>query len=352
MCRWERAASRCGNVLPTTLLGSDAHDASLTPVVAERTRTMLGRLAASFQRRCAVGGVPPLARALAASSSVRPVELRRPFQQKNRKRDQVLEPRQGSAVPEVTSPFVHAWLSAWDEPRAGIAQLRSDVWAMPIRTDIVHRVVTWQRACARQGTSKTKSRSEVRGGGKKPRPQKGQGRSRHGSIRSPIWVGGGHAFPKRPRDFSYKLNSKVVSLGMKTALSDKYRRGALVVMRDLHVALSGDAADPAPSSLLRERLAALGVDLKRQRVMLIASSDECGDERAPLRMASEGLSAVDVFEPRDATVLDLVKHEVLVVSLESLAELQHRLSRERIIGFVDPRLTVQSAPAASSAAVS
>ena len=54
--------------------------------------------------------------------------------------------------------------------------------------------------------------------------------------------------------------------------------------------------------------------------MLIASSDECGDERAPLRMASEGLSAVDVFEPRDATVLDLVKHEVLVVSLESLAE--------------------------------
>ena len=307
---------------------------------------MLGRLAASFQRRCAVGGVPPLARALAASSSVRPVELRRPFQQKNRKRDQVLEPRQGSAVPEVTSPFVHAWLSAWDEPRAGIAQLRSDVWAMPIRTDIVHRVVTWQRACARQGTSKTKSRSEVRGGGKKPRPQKGQGRSRHGSIRSPIWVGGGHAFPKRPRDFSYKLNSKVVSLGMKTALSDKYRRGALVVMRDLHVALSGDADGPAASSLLRERLTALGgtsraeghADCEQRRVWRRAR---------PLRMASEGLARSTCLS-RDATMLDLVKHEVLVVSERRRA--QHRLSRERIIGFVDPRLTVQSAPAAASAA--
>ena len=206
MCRWERAAWRCGNVLPTTLLGSDAHDASLSSCRrgAHQDDAWSARglvPAAMRRRRSAAAGA--LAASSACARSATP-----PIQQKNRKRDQVLEPRVHRAGGDTA--LAHAWLSAWDEPRAGIAQLRSDVWAMPIRTDIVQCVVTWQRACARQGTSKTKSRSEVRGGGKKPRPQKGQGRSRHGSIRSPIWVGGGHAFPKRPRDFSYKLNSKVV----------------------------------------------------------------------------------------------------------------------------------------------
>ena len=70
-----------------------------------------------------------------------PQEHRRPFQQKNRRRDDVLLPRMEAAVPQSSELFVQAWLSSWDEPRAGIAKLRSDVWAMPLRTDIVHRVV-------------------------------------------------------------------------------------------------------------------------------------------------------------------------------------------------------------------
>ena len=187
-----------------------------------------------------------------------PQEHRRPFQQKNRRRDDVLLPRMEAAVPQSSELFVQAWLSSWDEPRAGIAKLRSDVWAMPLRTDIVHRVVTWQRACMRQGTSKTKHRSEVRGGGRKPRPQKGTGRSRQGSIRSPLWVGGGHAHPKRPRDFSYKLNRKVVSLGVKTALSDKYRRNCLIVLRDLEL------ASDEPEEL-KAKLTNLGIDFEQQR---------------------------------------------------------------------------------------
>ena len=110
---------------------------------------------------------PSSARFLATPPEHPPVpqEHRRPFQQKNRRRDDVLLPRMEAAVPQSSELFVQAWLSSWDEPRAGIAKLRSDVWAMPLRTDIVHRVVTWQRACMRQGTSKTKHRSEVRGGG-------------------------------------------------------------------------------------------------------------------------------------------------------------------------------------------
>lgn len=233
----------------------------------------------------------PLARrALTSMAAWTPHAERRPFQQPNRRRDDQLLPRMPPAVPEVIGqPFVQAWLSAWGEPRAGIAPLRADIWTLPLRTDIVHRVVTWQRACMRQGTSKTKGRHEVRGGGRKPRPQKGSGRSRQGSIRSPLFVGGGHAHPKRPRDFSYKLNLKVQSLGIKTALSDKWRRGALIVMRDYALASTeqrptGMARRTAAlSAQLSQELSALGIDLSRQR-------GACA-RRAPAPRASDAARA-------------------------------------------------------------
>ena len=204
--------------------------------------------------------LPPLAHFYAAARAPHnaPHELRRPFKQKNRRRDDQLLPRMEPAIPSTDAPFVQAWLSSWSEPRAGIAKLRADMWAMPLRTDIVHRCVIWQRACMRQGTAKTKHRHEVHGGGKKPWAQKKTGRARHGSIRSPLWVGGGHAHPKRPRDFGTKLNRKITSLGMRTALSDKYRRNALVVLRDLE--LESDAPEA-----LEARLSAMGINLEKQR---------------------------------------------------------------------------------------
>ncbi|KAL3899987.1 MAG: hypothetical protein SGPRY_012544, partial [Prymnesium sp.] len=159
---------------------------------------------------------------------VQPTDMRRPFAQKNRRRDDVHEPRQLPAVPICTGPSVQAWLSSWDNPRIGIASLRADVWSIPLRQDIVHRVVFWQRACMRQGTAQTKGRGDVKGGGRKPRPQKGTGKSRQGSIRAPQWRGGAKAFPKMLRSYRYFLPRKVQTLGMKVALSDKYRRGALV----------------------------------------------------------------------------------------------------------------------------
>lgn len=287
----------------------------------------------------------PLAARLLASSV--PQTLRRPHQQKNRRRDDALLPRMEAAIPHNDGVFVHAWLSSWDEPRAGIAKLRSDVWTMPLRTDIIHRCVTWERACMRQGTSKTKHRSEVRGGGKKPRPQKGSGRARAGSIRSPLWVGGGHAHPKRPRDFSYRLNRKVVTLGLKTALSDKYRRNALIVLRDLQ--LESNAPDE-----LEARLTGLGLSLDKQRVMIITRSGDEPQPRKPrqpkmlpydwskgspddamIKAAGryrEGLRPVNAFTAQETTTLNVCKHSVLVVSLDALAELHDILTRERHTG--------------------
>ena len=262
------ALGLCEKATKVSWLTKHAHPSS------RRAFAMATLLAGSRGRLAAASccWAPLARRALTSMAAWTPHAERRPFQQPNRRRDDQLLPRMPPAVPEVIGqPFVQAWLSAWGEPRAGIAPLRADIWTLPLRTDIVHRVVTWQRACMRQGTSKTKGRHEVRGGGRKPRPQKGSGRSRQGSIRSPLFVGGGHAHPKRPRDFSYKLNLKVQSLGIKTALSDKWRRGALIVMRDYALASAEERPTgmarrtAALSAQLSHELSALGIDLSRQR---------------------------------------------------------------------------------------
>ena len=92
------------------------------------------------------------------------------------------------------------------------------IYDQPLRKDIVHRVVVWQRANWRQGSVKVKTRAEVRGGGRKPWPQKGTGRARAGSIRSPLFRGGGKAHGPRPKDWSQSLNSKIRRLGLRVSV--------------------------------------------------------------------------------------------------------------------------------------
>ncbi len=114
-------------------------------------------------------------------------------------------------------PPVQSWIYRLEEniPKIGIIELDRDVFNQKLRIDILHRVVRYQLLKKRQGTAKQKNRSEVRGGGRKPWTQKGTGRARHGSIRSPIFRGGGRVFPKRPRDFSINLQKKVYPLNIK-----------------------------------------------------------------------------------------------------------------------------------------
>lgn len=97
----------------------------------------------------------------------------------------------------------------------------------------MHQVVTAQLAAARQGTHKTKTRGEVRGGGRKPWRQKGTGRARHGSSRSPIWVGGGVAHGRVPKDWSQRVNKKLKRAALRSALTDRANNEAVVVVRDL-----------------------------------------------------------------------------------------------------------------------
>lgn len=112
----------------------------------------------------------------------------------------------------------------------GEKALSDSVFAAPVHVPAMHQVVVAQQANARQGTHSTKTRGDVRGGGKKPWKQKHTGRARHGSRRSPIWVGGGITHGPHPRDYHQKVNRKVRRLALKSALSLKVTEGSLILL--------------------------------------------------------------------------------------------------------------------------
>ena len=114
--------------------------------------------------------------------------------------------------------------------RAGERELPDEPFGGDINESVVHQVVTAQLAAARSGTASTKTRSEVRGGGSKPWRQKGTGRARHGSIRSPLWTGGGTVFGPKPRDHSVRVNKKMRRLALRSALADKAQNDAVWIL--------------------------------------------------------------------------------------------------------------------------
>lgn len=120
-----------------------------------------------------------------------------------------------------------------DGKASGEIKLDADVFGIEPNLDVLHQVVTAQLAAARRGTAKTKTRSEVRGGGRKPWRQKGLGRARHGSIRSPIWVGGGIAHGPQPRDYAQRTPKKMKRLALCSALSARASEEAIRVVDDI-----------------------------------------------------------------------------------------------------------------------
>lgn len=117
--------------------------------------------------------------------------------------------------------------------KAGTADLAASVFGIEPNVPVMHQVVRAQRASWRQGTHDTKTRGQVRGGGKKPWRQKGTGRARQGSTRSPQWTHGGVALGPKPRDYSYRLNKKVKRLALLSALSSKAQSGDIIVIDEL-----------------------------------------------------------------------------------------------------------------------
>lgn len=114
-------------------------------------------------------------------------------------------------------------------------ELNENIFGVEVNEHVLYEVVKNQLANKRQGNQSVKTRAEVRGGGRKPWRQKGTGRARHGSTRSPIWVGGGVTFAPKPRSYSYKVPKKVKKLAMKSALSSKVLNEELIVLEELNL---------------------------------------------------------------------------------------------------------------------
>ena len=130
-------------------------------------------------------------------------------------------------------PSVKVWKI--DGSDAGRIKLKDEVFGIEVSEPAIHQVVVAQLAANRQGTQSTLTRSEVRGGGKKPWRQKGTGRARHGSTREPQWTGGGVVFSPKPRSYRVKVNKKMKQLAMRSALSMKVAEKELVVVEEFNI---------------------------------------------------------------------------------------------------------------------
>ena len=198
-----------------------------------------------------------------------------------------------------------------DNEKAGSIELAEPVFAAPVRGDILARVVNWQRAKRRAGTHNTKGISQVRGTTAKPYKQKGTGRARHGSRRSPQWRGGSVTFGPKPRSHAHKLPKKVRRLALRSALSSKREEGQLIV-------LDAARAEDHKTAALAERIAALG-----WRSALIIDGPELDPNFV---RAAANLPNIDVLPQQGANVYDILRRETLVLTRDAVTHLQERLS--------------------------
>lgn len=178
-----------------------------------------------------------------------------------------------------------------DGSTSGDIKLDADVFGIEPNMDVLHQVVTAQLAAARGGNASTKTRGQVRGGGKKPWRQKGLGRARHGSIRSPIWVGGGVAHGPQPRDYAQRTPKKMKRLALRSALSARASEDAVMVVDDI------DWSGPKTKQALA-LLGAMEVSGKTLLVLnqLDGSAGKSFRNLAEVRMVEPGhLTAYDVL---------------------------------------------------------
>jgi large subunit ribosomal protein L4 len=197
-----------------------------------------------------------------------------------------------------------------DNAEVGDIELADEVFGLQIRRDILARVVNWQLAKRRAGTHKTKGISEIRGSTRKPYKQKGTGRARQGSLRSPQFRGGARIFGPVVRSHAFDLQKKVRRLGLKIALSAKQQEGKLAVIDTAHV-------DGAKTKALRARLAALGWES-----VLIIDGSVVEENFA---RATRNLPRVDVLPQQGANVYDILRRDMLVLTREAVRHLEARL---------------------------
>ncbi|CAN2255488.1 MULTISPECIES: 50S ribosomal protein L4 [Bacillus] len=194
---------------------------------------------------------------------------------------------------------------------AGDIELNASVFGIEPNESVVFDAILMQRASLRQGSHKVKNRSEVRGGGRKPWRQKGTGRARQGSIRSPQWRGGGVVFGPTPRSYSYKLPKKVRRLAIKSVLSSKVIDNNIIVLEDLTL-------DTAKT---KEMAAVLkGLSVEKKALIVTADANEA------VALSARNIPGVTVVEANGINVLDVVNHEKLLITKAAVEKVEEVLA--------------------------
>ena len=193
---------------------------------------------------------------------------------------------------------------------AGEIELSELVFGIEPNEAVLFEALVQQRASMRQGNHKVKSRAEVAGGGRKPWRQKGTGRARQGSIRSPQWRGGGIVFGPTPRSYSYKLPKKVRRLALRSALSTKVREEELVVLEGL----TFDAPKTKEFTKVLNDLS-----ISRKALFVTADLDET------VALSARNIPGVTVVAANGISVLDLVAHDKVVITKDAITKIEEVL---------------------------
>lgn len=195
--------------------------------------------------------------------------------------------------------------------KAGEFELPDEIFAAPVNEALLHQAVVAYLANQRQGTSATKSRGMVSGGGRKPWRQKGTGRARHGSIRSPIWKGGGVVFGPQPRDYRKKLPKKARREALRSALSAKAGAGEVRVLEEL--------AFEAPKT---RQMAELLGKIDAEKALLVTA-----DLDRNVYLSARNIPGVKTTLAQDLNVYDLLSHQNVVLTKDAVARVEEVLGR-------------------------
>ncbi|MBM2803079.1 MAG: ribosomal protein L4/L1e [Deltaproteobacteria bacterium] len=190
-------------------------------------------------------------------------------------------------------------------------ELNDAIFGAKTRAHLLHQAVVMQLANRRAGSAATKTKGFVRGGGKKPWKQKGTGRARAGSIRSPIWVGGGTVFGPTPRDYSYRMPRTARREALLSALSVKHRDGKLIVVDKFSL-------EAAKTKIMVQALAELKVT---SALIVIAGAD------ATIERSARNLAKIKVLRVEGVNVYDLLRYDHLILTEGALKLLEERLAR-------------------------
>ena len=201
-----------------------------------------------------------------------------------------------------------------ENSRAGSIELPKEIFEVVVKPDLFHAEVRRQLAARHTGTHSTKNRHTVSGGGSKPWRQKGTGRARQGSTRSPQWTGGGVVFGPVPRSYELSLSKKVRRAALRSALSLRQQEGAITVVNAL-------ALDEFKTQRVAEILSALGL-AGESVLIVIAEADE------KLEISARNLPRVGVIRAEGLNVYDVLRHARLVLTKAAVEALERRLSEE------------------------